>query len=58
MAAITKPVTREIVDDFAKEIQQRRTQTAKSEWRADAESPHGVVKSEGAGFVKVSQRHN
>ena len=29
MAAITKPVAREIVDDFAKEIQQRRTQTAK-----------------------------
>jgi hypothetical protein len=29
MAQITKPVTREIVDDFAKEIQQRRTQTAK-----------------------------
>lgn len=29
MAAITKPATREIVDDFAKEIQQRRTKTAK-----------------------------
>jgi hypothetical protein len=29
MAAITKPVTREIVDDFAKEIRERRVPTAK-----------------------------
>ncbi len=29
MAAITKPATREIVDDFAKEIRQRKTKTAK-----------------------------
>ncbi|HMD53695.1 MAG TPA: hypothetical protein VKJ65_04000 [Phycisphaerae bacterium] len=29
MTAITKPVTREFVDDFAKEIEQRRTMTAK-----------------------------
>jgi hypothetical protein len=29
MAAITKPVAREIIDDFAKEIRERRMQTAK-----------------------------
>ena len=29
MAAITKPVTREIVEDFAKEIRLRKTKTAK-----------------------------
>lgn len=29
MPAITKPVTREIIDDFAKEVREKRMQTAK-----------------------------